>query len=109
GYLPVAAVGLDLAALALWLWMPAYLLLMQKRVYAQGWPATLLRFVAVGAVYSALMALAVAAVFVLCLARLLPPDQRRATCSSQAARRASDWASNSLRRSWRTYSVCPSR
>jgi len=70
GYLPVAAVGLDLAALALWLWMPAYLLLMQKRVYAQGWPATLLRFVAVGAVYSALMALAVAAVFVLSLARL---------------------------------------
>lgn len=34
------------------LWMPAYLLLMQKRVYGQGWGATLLKFCVLGISYS---------------------------------------------------------
>ncbi len=42
-------------------WMPAYLLLMQKRVYAQGWPLTLLKFAGLGVVYSVLLAMAVTA------------------------------------------------
>ena len=68
--LPLAAAGVGLVSLALWLWMPVYLLLMQKRVYAQGWGWTVLRYVAVGSVYSLLVGMVVAAVFVLSLARL---------------------------------------
>jgi hypothetical protein len=36
---------------ALWLWMPLYLLLMQKRVYGQGWIMTLLKFGTIGMAY----------------------------------------------------------
>ena len=35
----------------LWLWAPIYLLLMQKRVYRQGWPMTLLKYLLVGWCY----------------------------------------------------------
>jgi hypothetical protein len=41
-------------------WIPVYLLLMQKRVYAQGWAMTLLKFFVLGTVYSILLALAIA-------------------------------------------------
>lgn len=43
------------------LWMPVYLLLMQKRVYGQGWPMTLLKYGALGMIYSVLLAFAVSA------------------------------------------------
>lgn len=43
---------------ALILWLPAYLLLMQKRVYHQGWPMTLLKFWFVGWCYVWLLMLA---------------------------------------------------
>jgi hypothetical protein len=33
---------------AVLLWMPAYLLVMQKRIYRQGWPMTLLKYWFVG-------------------------------------------------------------
>lgn len=69
-YVPLVATGLTLLSLALWLWMPAYLLLMQKRVYAQGWVPTVLRFIGVGSVYSVLVGLVVAVVFLLSLARI---------------------------------------
>ncbi len=36
---------------ALWVWMPLYLLLMQKRVYGQGWPMTLLKYAVLGQLY----------------------------------------------------------
>ena len=42
-------------------WMPLYLLLMQKRVYAQGWPMTLLKYWALGTVYMVLLSLAIVA------------------------------------------------
>ncbi len=42
-------------------WIPVYLLLMQKRVYAQGWTMTLLKFFVLGTVYSILLGLAIAA------------------------------------------------
>jgi hypothetical protein len=42
-------------------WIPLYLLLMQKRVYAQGWVMTLLKFFVLGTVYSILLSLAIAA------------------------------------------------
>ena len=40
-------------------WIPVYLLLMQKRVYAQGWSMTLLKFFVLGTVYSILLSLAI--------------------------------------------------
>lgn len=46
----------------LWLWMPIYLLLMQKRVYGNGWWLTLLRYFVVGNLYFVLLSFA--AVFV---------------------------------------------
>ena len=43
------------------LWMPIYLLLMQKRVYAQGWPMTLLKYWLLGTCYSVLLSFAIVA------------------------------------------------
>lgn len=40
---------------ALLVWMPVYLLLMQKRVYGQGWPLTILKFGILGVGYFALL------------------------------------------------------
>jgi hypothetical protein len=42
-------------------WMPLYLLLMQKRVYGQGWPMTLLKYFVLGICYTVLMSFGVAA------------------------------------------------
>ena len=42
-------------------WMPVYLLIMQKRVYAQGWPMTLLKYCALGFCYSFLLSFAIVA------------------------------------------------
>lgn len=48
-------------------WMPLYLLLMQKRVYGQGWIMTLLKFAVIGAIYLVLISLTVAIAFLLAL------------------------------------------
>ena len=40
-------------------WMPIYLLLMQKRVYAQGWPMTLLKYFVLGTCYMTLLGFAI--------------------------------------------------
>lgn len=40
---------------ALWTWMPVYLLLMQKRVYGQGWIMTLLKYSVLGICYLVLL------------------------------------------------------
>lgn len=45
----------SLVEAALWVWMPVYLLLMQKRVYAQGWPMTLLKYSVIGFCYVILL------------------------------------------------------
>ena len=42
-------------------WMPLYLLLMQKRVYQQGWPMTLLKYCVLGTCYSVLLSFAILA------------------------------------------------
>ena len=50
------AVGaLDLIEAALWIWMPLYLLLMQKRFYRQGWLMTLLKYCVLGLCYTVLI------------------------------------------------------
>ena len=38
-------------------WIPIYLLLTQKRVYGQGWPMTLLKYVVVASVYLVMLSL----------------------------------------------------
>jgi len=43
---------------ALWCWMPAYLLLMQKRVYEQRWWLTLLKYSVLGLLYFVLLSFA---------------------------------------------------
>src|SRR5690606_1594586 len=52
---PGLQVAFDLVEAAIWIWMPLYLLLMQKRVYAQGWPMTLFKFCVFGLCYSVLL------------------------------------------------------
>lgn len=38
-------------------WVPAYLLLMQKRIYRQGWPMTVLKYWCIGSLYVCLLCL----------------------------------------------------
>jgi hypothetical protein len=52
---------------ALVIWAPTYLLLMQKRIYRQGWPMTVLKYLAVGWCYVWLLAWALLAGAVLTL------------------------------------------
>jgi hypothetical protein len=51
-------------------WIPVYLLLMQKRVYGQGWPMTLLKFGVLGVLYCILLSLAMAAAILIGLLTL---------------------------------------
>ena len=53
----VAWVGVPMQLLqaAAWVWLPAYLLVMQKRVYRQGWFMTSCKFVCIGLCYSLLV------------------------------------------------------
>jgi len=59
GSLPNSLVGWCMGLLMAW--VPVYLLLMQKRVYAQGWPMTVLKCCVLGTVYMVLLALCIAA------------------------------------------------
>lgn len=54
-----AAAAIDLASRAALLWMPAYLLLMQKRVYGGGWVRTVFEFGVTGFAWVLLVAFAV--------------------------------------------------
>lgn len=49
----------ELAVFVLMLWMPLYLLLMQKRVYRQGWIMTLLKYFVIGNLYLILISFGV--------------------------------------------------
>jgi hypothetical protein len=55
---------------ALFVWMPLYLLLMQKRVYGQGWLMTTFKYVLVGSAYLTLLSLGVTAAFLASLVAL---------------------------------------
>ncbi|NYI20404.1 hypothetical protein FHR53_001517 [Xanthomonas arboricola] len=66
---PIAwSIGLVQFGLALW--MPVYLLWMQRRVYGQSWPVTVLKYLGLGSVYFVVVALAAAFLMVASLARL---------------------------------------
>ena len=53
--LPLLGGLLDILFVVLVAWMPIYLLLMQKRVYGQGWPMTLVKFFILGNAYFLLL------------------------------------------------------
>ncbi|KRG69359.1 DUF3667 domain-containing protein [Pseudoxanthomonas dokdonensis] len=53
-----------LVIIGLSLWIPVYLLLMQKRVYQQGWPMTLVKYLIVGYIYCVLLMLVVSLVMI---------------------------------------------
>ncbi|SDK52519.1 DUF3667 domain-containing protein [Microbulbifer yueqingensis] len=59
GSLPLAASLAGWLFVALSVWIPLYLLLMQKRVYGQGWPVTIIKFSLFGLIYSYLLVVAV--------------------------------------------------
>ena len=42
-------------------WIPIYLLVMQKRVYAQGWPMTLIKYGILGTIYMVMLSFGIAA------------------------------------------------
>ncbi|HEV7122851.1 MAG TPA: DUF3667 domain-containing protein [Rhodanobacter sp.] len=52
-----AWLGVPLGAFraAAWIWLLAYLLIMQKRIYRQGWPMTVLKYGCIGFCYSVLV------------------------------------------------------
>lgn len=57
--LPAVSVFTTLINVLILLWMPVYLLLMQKRVYGQGWMMTLAKYGALGICYTVLLTLGV--------------------------------------------------
>jgi hypothetical protein len=63
-----AAEAVGWLRLALLVWIPAYLLLMQKRIYRQGWPVTVFKYLLVGWCYSLLLGLVLTAGFLWTLA-----------------------------------------
>ena len=60
---------LNIAVVLLLVWMPIYLLLMQKRVYGQGWMMTLVKYSVIGFVYVNLLATVAAVMFLVTLAK----------------------------------------
>lgn len=48
---PLAGTAIGFVEFAMWAWIPVYLLLMQKRVYRQGWPMTIFKYWLIGSVY----------------------------------------------------------
>jgi hypothetical protein len=67
-HLGVFGILTGLLAALLWLWMPGYLLLMQKRVYRQGWALTAIKFVVIGGIYAFVLIIAVAVLALISLA-----------------------------------------
>lgn len=67
---PLASALCNWLRIALIAWMPLYLLLMQKRVYGQGWPMTLLKFYVIGLTYLILLGAAAALTALASLVRL---------------------------------------
>ncbi len=65
---PVLASPLGWAITLIGWWMPLYLLIMQKRVYRQGWVMTLVKYSIIGTCYSILIGVAVAVALVVSLA-----------------------------------------
>ena len=65
---PMLAPLLRLLMIGMFCWLPIYLLLMQKKVYRQGWFFTTLKYGAIGICYTVMISLGIAAAFILSLA-----------------------------------------
>lgn len=65
---PSAATPVTWLITAAWVWLPLYLLLMQKRVYRQGWIMGVITYGVVGTCYSVLLSLGLVAAIVIGLA-----------------------------------------
>jgi hypothetical protein len=52
-------VPLAILSTALWIWMPIYLFLMQKRVYQQGWILTFIKYTIIGNCHIVLLSIAI--------------------------------------------------
>lgn len=65
---PSAAASVTWLITAAWVWLPLYLLLMQKRVYRQGWIMGVITYGVVGTCYSVLLSLGLVAAIVIGLA-----------------------------------------
>ena len=68
GAAPWLVPPLHWAMIAMAGWLPIYLLLMQKKVYKQGWFFTTLKFGAIGICYTVMITLGIAAAFIISLA-----------------------------------------
>jgi hypothetical protein len=58
------AVPVGILTALLWIWMPIYLFLMQKRVYQQGWILTFIKYVVIGNLHIILLSIAIACTLV---------------------------------------------
>jgi len=65
---PALAPLLRLLMIGMFVWLPVYLFLMQKKVYRQGWFFTTLKFGAIGICYTVMISLGIAAAFIVSLA-----------------------------------------
>jgi len=65
---PLIADGFELIATILFIWMPIYLFLMQKRVYKQGVFFTLVKFSFIGIIYTLMISLTGTIAFIWSLA-----------------------------------------
>lgn len=65
---PAAALPMGWLIAAAWVWVPLYLLLMQKRVYRQGWIMAVAAYGVIGMCYSFLLSLGLVAALVIGLA-----------------------------------------
>jgi hypothetical protein len=68
GEAPWLAPLLKWALIAMGWWLPIYLLIMQKKVYKQGWIMTLFKYSVIGTCYTVLIAFCAAAAFLVSLA-----------------------------------------
>jgi hypothetical protein len=59
---------LGLVMFVLGWWIPLYLLIMQKRVYKQGWFLTVLKYLTIGCCYTILVSLGLVAALLISLA-----------------------------------------
>lgn len=58
-HVDLAARAIGWMQVGMWVWMPVYLLIMQKRIYRQGWPMTIVKYWLIGSVYFWLLLIAV--------------------------------------------------
>jgi hypothetical protein len=67
---PALAPILRTLMIGMFIWLPVYLFLMQKKVYRQGWFFTTLKFGAIGICYTVMISLGIAAAFIVSLATI---------------------------------------